>query len=196
MIVDENSYVAIRDNTIEYSKELVEVEEIESFGQHIDAKLLDFSPSLMIYGTYNAGKSTLLNALFGQDEMAKTGDTPETKDVKPYKYNGYTIYDTPGLNAKGEDDMTTSEHLDKSEVVLFVMSNNGSLEEDYVYTKIVEVIKAKKPIIIVLNNKTGIDINSVEAQESIMKIEENLRKILGVVFIVIAIRMIITPLIP
>ena len=30
--------------------------------------------------------------------MQKQGDAPETKDVHEYEYNGYTIYDTPGLN--------------------------------------------------------------------------------------------------
>ncbi|RYA24553.1 hypothetical protein CRU96_02660 [Malaciobacter halophilus] len=177
MIVDKNSYEEIQKDIILYSKELVTQDELESFNKHITLKLLDFTPTLMIYGTYNAGKSTLLNALFGQDELAKTGDAPETKDVHEYKYNSYTIYDTPGLNARSEDDIVTKEHLAKSEVILFVISNNGSLEEDYVYDKISEVVKAKKPTILVLNNKNGIDQYSVEAKNSMIKVGENLRKI-------------------
>jgi len=177
MIINKNSYKEIQDKIIQYSNELVSKDEIDSFTQHIEAKLVDFKPTLMIYGTYNAGKSTLLNALFGQEEMAKTGDAPETKDIHKYEYNGYTIFDTPGLNARSGDDIVTAEHLEKSEVILFVLSNNGSLEEDYVYTKISEVVKAKKPIIIVLNNKNGINPNSIEAKESMIKVGENLKKI-------------------
>ena len=177
MITDKNSYIEIQKDIVKYSDKLVSEDELDSFNQHIESKLADFKPTLMIYGTYNAGKSTLLNALFGQEEMAKTGDAPETKDVHEYKYNGYTIFDTPGLNAKKEDDIVTIGHLEKSEVILFVLSNDGNFEEDYVYNKISEVIKANKPIIIVLNNKNGIDPNSNEAKQSMIKIGENLRKI-------------------
>lgn len=177
MVIDKNDYLDIQKKIKTYSKGLVSKEEIDSFNKHIEIKLLDFKPTLMIYGTYNAGKSTLLNALYGQEELAKTGDAPETKEVHEYKYNGYTIFDTPGLNARSDDDIVTKEHLDKSEVILFVISNNGSLEEEYVYDKISEVVRAKKPIIIVLNNKSGIDPNSVEAIELINKVGENLRKI-------------------
>ena len=177
MIIDKNCYVQIEKEVVKYSDGLIAKNEIDSFVQHIEVKLADFKPTLMIYGTYNAGKSTLLNALFGQEEMAKTGDAPETKEVHEYTYNGYTIFDTPGMNARSEDDITTTEHLEKSEVILFVLSNNGSLEEDYVYNKISEVVKMKKPIIIVLNNKNGIDPDSLQAKESIMKVGENLRKI-------------------
>ena len=177
MIVDKSDYLEIQKKIEEYSSELVTKEELVSFNQHIEVKLLDFKPTLMIYGTYNAGKSTLLNALYGQEELAKTGDAPETKEIHEYKYNGYTIFDTPGLNARSDDDIVTKEHLDKSEVILFVLSNNGSLEEEYVYEKISEVVKANKPIIIVLNNKSGIDSNSIESIEIINKVGENLRKI-------------------
>ncbi len=177
MVVDKNSYLEIQKDIVKYSDELISKEELDSFNQYIEAKLSDFKPTLMIYGTYNAGKSTLLNALFGKEEMAKTGDAPETKEVHEYKYNGYTIFDTPGMNARSEDDIVTKEHLDKSEVIIFVISNNGSLEEDYVYNKISEVVKVNKPIIIVLNNKNGTNPDSIEVKESMIKVGENLRKI-------------------
>lgn len=177
MLIDKSSYDVIKNEILEYGKKICTNEELESFSRHIDSKLNDFRPTLMIYGAYNAGKSTLLNALFGKEEYAKTGDAPETKEVHDYAYNGYTIYDTPGLNARPEDDIVTTKHLNKSEVVLFVISNNGSLEEEFVYNKISEVVKANKPIIIVLNNKSGIDLNSIEAIEVIEKVSYNLRQI-------------------
>ncbi len=131
----------------------------------------------MVYGTYNAGKSTLLNALFGQDEMAKTGDAPETFKVTEYKYNGYTLYDTPGINAPIEHELITEEHLKKSELILFVLSNDGSFEERFVYEKIANVVKMGKPILIVVNNKKGTKKNSKEELEELKKINENLRTI-------------------
>jgi len=177
MLTDKNSYIEIQKEITQLTTNIVSKDELENFTQHIASKISNFNPTLMIYGTYNAGKSTLLNALFGQEEIAKTGDAPETKDVHKYEYNGYTIFDTPGMNAKSEDDVVTAEHLEKSEVILFVISNNGSLEEEYVYQKICEVVKANKPIIIVLNNKNGVDPESSESKQSMVKVGVNLRKI-------------------
>ncbi|MCX6075663.1 MAG: dynamin family protein [Campylobacterales bacterium] len=177
MITDKNGYVKIQQEVTEYSSDLVSQEEIDSFSEHIQTKLTDFNPSIMVYGTYNAGKSTLLNALFGQEEMAKTGDSPETAEVYGYEYNGVTIYDTPGINAPQEHEEVTKEHLDKSEIILFVLSNDGSLEEQFVYEKISEIVKANKPIILVLNNKRGTELNSKEAIDEINKVNVNLSRI-------------------
>ena len=177
MIIDKNDYLEIQKDIIRISSDLISKDELDGFNRHITEKLLNFKPTLMIYGTYNAGKSSLLNALFGKEEIAKTGDAPETKEIHEYEYNGYTIFDTPGMNARSEDDIVTSEHLQKSEVIIFVISNSGSLEEEFVYNKISEVVRDNKPIIIVLNNKNGIDPASIEAKESMIKVGENLRKI-------------------
>jgi len=177
MIINKNDYLEIQNDIVRLSSDLISKDELDSFNRHITEKLLKFTPTLMIYGTYNAGKSSLLNALFGKEEVAKTGDAPETKEIHEYEYNGYTIFDTPGMNARSEDDIVTSEHLKKSEVIIFVISNNGSMEDDYIYNKISEVVRDKKPIIIVLNNKNGINPDSIEAKESMIKVGENLRKI-------------------
>jgi len=143
MIVDKNRYKKIVEDVIKYSKNEVSENDLKQFQQHIEEKLENFEPTLMVYGTYNAGKSTLLNALFGIEEMAKTGDSPETAEVSEYKYNGYTIYDTPGINAPIEHEEVTNQHLKKCEVILFVLSNDGSLEEEYVYTKISKIIRVQ-----------------------------------------------------
>jgi GTP-binding protein EngB required for normal cell division len=157
--------------------EIVPQSELNNFSQHIENKLANFNPTLMVYGTYNAGKSTLLNAIFGKDEMAKTGDAPETYKVSAYDYNGFTIYDTPGINAPVEHEKVSREHLQKSEMVLFVVSNDGSFEEEYVYNEIVQIVKAKKPILVVLNNKKGIEHDSEDAIAEMNKVNENLSKI-------------------
>ncbi len=170
-------YQNIKNNIINISKSYQESSAVEKFSSHIENKLNNFNPTIMIYGVYNAGKSTLLNALFGVNEMAKTGDSPETAEVKAYNYNGYTIYDTPGINAPIEHQKITDEHLSKSELIIFVLSNNGSFEEKYIYEKIGEIIKANKPILIVMNNKSAIDMDSVEAQNEIDKVNQHLSTI-------------------
>jgi len=177
MIIDKNEYKNIIVDVIKYSKKEVSQDELEKFQTHIEDKLKNFEPTLMVYGTYNAGKSTLLNALFGIDEMAKTGDAPETAEVHKYNYNGYTIYDTPGINAPIEHEEVTNEHLKKCEVILFVLSNDGSLEEEYVYEKISDIVKLNKPLLIVLNNKKNSDPESKDSIQEIDKVNINLSKI-------------------
>jgi len=177
MIIDKRQYNDIKNEVVKYSKEYQDKAHVEGFVSHIEEKLNNFKPTIMVYGTYNAGKSTLINALFGQEELAKTGDAPETSTVSAYAYNGYTIYDTPGINAPQEHEAITQEHLKKCELVLFVLSNDGSLEEKYIYEKISEIVKLEKPILIVVNNKAGIDKDSIEEVEQFDKININLRKI-------------------
>jgi GTP-binding protein EngB required for normal cell division len=177
MIIDKRQYNDIKNEVVKYSKEYQDKTHVEGFVSHIEEKLNNFKPTIMVYGTYNAGKSTLINALFGQEELAKTGDAPETSTVSAYEYNGYTIYDTPGINAPQEHEAVTQEHLKKCELVLFVLSNDGSLEEKYIYEKISEIVKLEKPILIVVNNKAGIDKDSIEEVEQFDKININLRKI-------------------
>jgi len=176
-MINKNDYKKIVQKIINNSNGLVSDNELNKFQKHIEDKLESFEPTLMVYGTYNAGKSTLLNALFGKEEMAKTGDSPETAEVHEYKYNGYTIYDTPGINAPIEHEEVTSEHLKKCEIILFVLSNDGSLEEEYVYRKISEIVKSNKPLLIVLNNKKGNEPDSKETIQEIDKVNINLSKI-------------------
>ncbi|MEA3522415.1 MAG: GTPase [Campylobacterota bacterium] len=174
MKIEKAQYLGIKDNVLLYSKEYMQSNEMEEFTQHIIEKVENFNPTIMVYGVYNAGKSTLLNALFGKEEMAKTGDSPETSTVNDYIYNGYTIYDTPGINAPQEHENITQAHRAKAEVILFVISNDGSFEDAYVYDKIAEIVKEKKPLLIVLNNKSGIDMNSHEANAEIDKVNFHL----------------------
>jgi GTP-binding protein EngB required for normal cell division len=174
MNIDKKQYSSIRDEIVDISKNYQDETSVNKFNEHIIKKLENFEPTIMVYGVYNAGKSTLLNAIFGKREMAKTGDSPETAEVTAYNYNGYKIYDTPGINAPIEHQRVTEEHLSKSELVIFVLSNNGSFEERYIYDRIGDIIKANKPILIAVNNKSGIDMDSTEAQKEIDKINQHL----------------------
>jgi len=174
MSTELEQYKRIKIDIVNVSKAYQDGTKVEKFSSHIEHKLNHFKPTIMLYGVYNAGKSTLLNAIFGKDEMAITGDAPETAEVRPYNYNGYTIYDTPGINAPIEHQKVTDEHLSKSELIIFVLSNHGSFEERYIYEKIGDLIKAKKPVLIALNNKSGIDMSSIEAQQEIAKVNQHL----------------------
>jgi len=154
----------------------IEKDEIAKIINHINSKLDHMHPTVMLYGTYNSGKSTLLNALLSK-EVAAVADKPETDKVTPYEWKGYKLYDTPGIDAPIEHELVSKEHLAKTELVLFVLSTDGIFEENKIYEEVIRIVKDKKPIFIILNNKNGIDKEGDEYYKLIETINSNLRKI-------------------
>ncbi|MGL5541322.1 MAG: ribosome biogenesis GTPase YqeH [Erysipelotrichaceae bacterium] len=56
------------------------------------------SGNVVVMGMANAGKSTMLNALLGIENHLTTSRYPGTTlDLLAQEYEGYTLYDTPGL---------------------------------------------------------------------------------------------------
>ncbi|HIF9164002.1 TPA: GTPase [Photobacterium damselae] len=62
-------------------------------------------PRIAVFGKYNHGKSTLLNAIVGHNKF-KTADKRETICNEDYEHDNVIWVDTPGLDADvhGEDD--------------------------------------------------------------------------------------------
>lgn len=177
MINHKTNYLETARQIKELIKDIVNEDELNDFVSTVNEKVQDFKPSLMLYGTYNSGKSTLLNALYGEKEKAITGDAPETAEVIAYDWNGYIIYDTPGIDAPIEHERITQEHIKKTEIVLFVMSGDGAFEERYIYEKIIEIVSSNKPLLIILNNKVGMTPDSEELADSISTINQRLIEI-------------------
>lgn len=138
----------------------------------LEDKINNFKPKMMVYGVYNSGKSTVINALVGK-ELAKTGDTPETKEINVYKYKEYEIFDTPGINAPANDEKITEDHYKHCELVLFVMGS-GDIENNFIYTKIKKMLDDNKASIVILNKKQ--DLTDEEEAVLINKIYDNLVK--------------------
>lgn len=121
---------------------------------HCTERLKTGLPKIMLYGLYNSGKSTLLNALMGE-EVASVGDWPETHKVTPYQWQGYEILDTPGINAPTEHEKVSREALGECQVILFVLSAAGSFENKAIYEAMHDVVQRDKQLFIVLNDKAG-----------------------------------------
>ncbi|MDN3562084.1 GTPase [Vreelandella neptunia] len=88
-------------------------------------------PKVAVFGKYNHGKSTLLNALIGQ-EIFKVADKRETLSVSEFIHDDVTWIDTPGLDAdvSGEDDRRAMKAALESADILCLIHNVKAGELD------------------------------------------------------------------
>ena len=112
--------------------------------------------SIMIYGVYNAGKSTLINALLGA-ERAKVADRPETDSVSRYPWREFEILDTPGIDAPISHEEVTREQLHAADVVIFVVNPLGVIEEAKTLSTLLDLVAHEKKIVLVLNSKNHLE---------------------------------------
>lgn len=113
--------------------------------------------SIMVYGVYNAGKSTLINALIGEADRAKVADRPETDRVVRYRWREFEILDTPGIDAPISHQEVTEEQLCSVDVVIFVVNPLGVIEEAKTLSALLNLVKRKKKVILVLNCKNKLE---------------------------------------
>lgn len=125
----------------------------DPFIKDTDEVLSRSTPCLMFYGLYNAGKSSIINALTGE-ETAAVGDVPTTTRVQNINWNGFLIVDTPGLNAQTEHTLTADSQIAKSDVVVFVIDDMNVDEKSFYYA-FINVLKKNKPSLIVINQKNA-----------------------------------------
>ena len=161
----ESLFAKYPDATAEFGKQFSEINA---------AKIRKVEPEIMVYGIYNAGKSSILNELIGEDKAA-VEDVPTTDKVTHYAWQGYKIADTPGVFAPIKHEEVTQAHLRKADIVLFVMSADGSNERAENYRRMKEIADAGKKIIIVLNDKNGdLGKNDAAIQEIKRKVAVNM----------------------
>jgi len=140
--------------------------------------------SIMVYGVYNSGKSTIINALTGQD-LAKTGDIPLTDKIDAYSWNNSIILDTPGVDAPLKHENVTREQMLKADAVIFVVNPSGAAEEEKTFHVLLDILQAKKKLFLVLNDKNNMDDkdiiflkNDIRSRLQIMAAERGMKDIL------------------
>ncbi|MCR9504334.1 GTPase [Vibrio alginolyticus] len=78
---------------------------------------------LALVGQYNAGKSSILKALTGDDEI-KIDSNICTDEVTAYNWNRIQVLDTPGVHAgRSDHDQTTYTAIDEADLLIFVITN-------------------------------------------------------------------------
>ncbi len=101
---------------------------------------LAFRTHVSIFGDINAGKSSLFNALTGQDmvivsDIAGTTTDPVTKALELIPYGPIALTDTAGfgdISDMGESRMKkTAKVLDKTDFAIYVADINNFNEESY-----------------------------------------------------------------
>jgi len=129
-----------------------EVNKIKGSVKGIQSRISQLDkPRIMLYGVYNAGKSTLLNALAGK-KLAETGDIPTTTEVNSYVWQDYKFYDTPGIDSPEKKEEEKAKALiSEVEVVIFVLRDSGTIEEEKIYEEMKYILNQGKELFIVLN---------------------------------------------
>ncbi len=163
----------------QYAKVIESINDTEFFEKYgkdvsvIDEILAKIEPSMMFFGVYNAGKSTLLNAIFGKG-VAGVADVPETHRVTAYDWNNFKLIDTPGINGPEDDERVSKEELRKHDVILFVIDDGDTFDTDKVTDEILKIIIERRPLILVLNCKQDLDNDVVNSKRQ--KIANNIDK--------------------
>lgn len=104
---------------------------------------------IMLFGAYNAGKSTLINALLGEGR-AVVDDIPTTDAVHRYDWNGHVLLDTPGINAPIEHEEVSTEQLKRANLILFVLRQEDQ-DAQNIIERIFALLSQRHPLFIVLN---------------------------------------------
>lgn len=134
------------------------------------------NPSVLFYGLYNSGKSTLINAIF-QEDLAKVGDIPTTSQTQEIPWGDFTIIDTPGINAKNEHTLIAEQEVHRHDLIIFVI-DDMNVEEKSFYSAFVSVLKGGSNALIVINEKDPDEAeleNSPKIQKLKTRIIENIR---------------------
>ena len=140
----------------EFEKEVMQAmdkmfeNEMKKVNDALDQDLL-----ISLIGEVNAGKSSTVNKIIGED-IASTNPMPgETVSVDPYNIRGLEnikFMDTPGLNdPNDENPKKTLEFVQQSDVVLFFLNAAGTVFSESEKEKFNEIEKHNKDILIVLN---------------------------------------------
>ncbi len=112
--------------------------------------------SLAFAGQYSAGKSTILKALTGRNDIA-TGAGITTEQTHRYDWHGVAVIDTPGIHTsiRPDHDDKAYEAISNSDMLVFVITNElfDSYLADHYRKLTIDRDKGRETVLVV--NKMG-----------------------------------------
>lgn len=152
---------------------------VNNFSFKVDASAADDTIKIAVVGRPNAGKSSIVNRILGEDRVLVSNIAGTTRDAidTEFKYNGskYTIIDTAGMrrqrsvlkeSVEGYSVIRAMEAIKRADVVLIVFDANEEISEQDV--RIAGYVhEENKPSIVIMNKwdlveKDGNTINNYQ----------------------------------
>lgn len=123
-------------------------EEINKINEQLEKEIL-----FAMVGDVNAGKSSTINRLIGDDVASVNPKPGETTSVKKYKYRDKIIFaDTPGLDdINSQNSQETLNFYKEADIILFFLNAAGTVFSEGEKKSFENIKKFNKRIIIVLN---------------------------------------------
>ncbi|MDE7183220.1 MAG: tRNA uridine-5-carboxymethylaminomethyl(34) synthesis GTPase MnmE [Lachnospiraceae bacterium] len=162
--LDDPEHISLEDYPASLEEKVLQIKkELKQLIDNADQKkMLKEGVQTVIVGKPNAGKSSLLNVLVGEDRAIVTSVAGTTRDVleETIKLHGIglNIIDTAGIR-NTEDEVEkigvgkARSYAEMADLILYVVDSSRLLDEDD--ESVLEMIKDKK--VIVLLNKSDLD---------------------------------------
>lgn len=129
-------------------------------------------------GQYSSGKSTILRALTGREDIAVGADIV-TEKATEYEWEGLSVVDTPGIHTeiRPDHDEITYRAIAEADLLVFVITNElfDSRLAEHFRNLAIEREKAHEMMLVVNKMRRCAAGNTPEAQKVIL---EDLRKVL------------------
>ena len=172
--LDDPEHISLEDYPASLEEKIFQMKnELKQMLDNADqGKLLKEGLQTVIVGKPNAGKSSLLNVLVGEDRAIVTSVAGTTRDVLEESIKlhgiGLNIIDTAGIR-ETEDEVEkigvdkARSYAEMADLILYVVDSSRPLDEDD--ASVLEIITDKK--VIVLLNKT--DLAQVVSEQEIQQ---------------------------
>jgi len=105
-----------------------------------------------LMGQYNAGKSTLVNALLGET-VAQVGDAPTTRQVHTYKFRDFHILDLPGSDARAGEQQEAERGRREAHLILYVVSSQTGLDYESFWKDLQDLLDSGQYWLLIVNDK-------------------------------------------